>query len=127
MTPLTVTPGGATSEPVMRPAANLTVGDRIAAGFLPERDAAEVGFVHHHLRGEDPWVFVAYHFPGGAVPNSSYFRADAQIPLEGVADFTGLTFSREPDDPTPVSPARVPLHTGSVVDGGELITDKAVQ
>ena len=45
-------------------------------------------------------------------------------------DSTGLAYTRadsEPDDPTPVSPARVPLHTGSVVDGGELITDKAVQ
>jgi len=45
-------------------------------------------------------------------------------------DATGLAYSRtdsEADDPTPVSPARVPLHTGSVVDGGELITDKAAQ
>jgi hypothetical protein len=27
-------------------------------------------------------------------------------------------FSREADDPTPVSPARVPLHTGAVTDEG---------
>ena len=117
------------SEPVMQPAAKLTVGDRIAAGFLPERDAAEIGFVHRYLRADEPWVFVAYTFADRSA-NSSYFRADALIPLEGVADFTGLTYTRadsDADDPTPVSPARVPLHTGSVVDGGELITDKAVQ
>jgi hypothetical protein len=34
------------------------------------------------------------------------------------ADPTGLTYSREADDPTPVSPARVPLHTGGMTDGG---------
>lgn len=35
-------------------------------------------------------------------------------------DPTGLAYSRadEADDPTPVSPARVPLHTGAVTDGG---------
>jgi hypothetical protein len=46
------------------------------------------------------------------------------------ADETGLNYTRadsEPDDPTPVSPARVPLHTGSVVDGDVLVTDPAVQ
>lgn len=36
----------------------------------------------------------------------------------------GLGYSREADDPTPVSPARVPLHTGAVVDGNELIVDE---
>lgn len=36
----------------------------------------------------------------------------------------GFGYSREADDdPTPVSPARVPLHTGSVVEGDELIVD----
>lgn len=42
------------------------------------------------------------------------------------ADETGLAYTRadtDADDPTPVSPARVPLHTGSVVDGDKLITD----
>jgi hypothetical protein len=37
------------------------------------------------------------------------------------ADPTGLAYTRaddEPDDPTPVSPARVPLHTGGMTDGG---------
>jgi len=44
-------------------------------------------------------------------------------------DATGLGYSRtdgEPDDPTPVSPARVPLHTGGMVgplDGGELVDE----
>jgi hypothetical protein len=43
------------------------------------------------------------------------------------ADALGLAYSRaddEPDDPTPVSPARVPLHTGAVTDGG-LVDDEA--
>jgi hypothetical protein len=44
--------------------------------------------------------------------------------LEATTD-TGHGFSREADDPTPVSPARVPLHTGSVVEGDELVVDPA--
>jgi hypothetical protein len=107
-----VRPPAATGDPLERPAVQLTVGDRIAAGFLPEREAAEIVFVHRYLLAEDPWVFVAYTLPGGA-PGSTYLRADARIPLEYLADASGLTYSREvADDPTPVSPARVPLHTG---------------
>jgi hypothetical protein len=104
-----ITPPAATGDPIERPAVQLTVGDRIAAGFLPEREAAEIVFVHRYLLAEDPWVFVAYTLPGGA-PGSTYLRADARIPLTVMADSFG--YSREPDDPTPVSPARVPLHTG---------------
>jgi hypothetical protein len=42
-------------------------------------------------------------------------------------DPTGLLHSRadDADDPTPVSPARVPLHTGGVVDGGQLVDETA--
>lgn len=42
-----------------------------------------------------------------------------------MADPTGLAYTRADteDDPTPVSPARVPLHTGAVVDGGELVDE----
>jgi hypothetical protein len=45
---------------------------------------------------------------------------------EPAADPTGLAYSRaddEADDPTPVSPARVPLHTGGVVDGVGLVDE----
>ena len=44
---------------------------------------------------------------------------------ENSDDPTGLSYSREPDadDPTPVSPARVPLRSGSVVDGVGLVAD----
>ena len=44
------------------------------------------------------------------------------------ADPTGLAYSRadEADDPTPVSPARVPLHTGAVTDEG-LVEELAVE
>lgn len=127
MTPVTVTPGEAVSEPVMRPAAQLAVGDRIADKWLPLYHAADVLFVAPYRRGRTDWVLVAYRYPDGSL-DSSHFLADALIPLEAVADFTGLTYTRtdsEPDDPTPVSPARVPPHTGSVVDGDVLITDGA--
>jgi hypothetical protein len=41
--------------------------------------------------------------------------------LEALGDPTGLAYSRaddEPDDPTPVSPARAPMHVGVMDDGG---------
>jgi hypothetical protein len=42
----------------------------------------------------------------------------------GQLDPTGLTYSREQDDPTPVSPARGgPVHTGGVVAGGQLVDE----
>lgn len=43
------------------------------------------------------------------------------------AERSGLGYSREADDPTPVSPARVPLHTGSVIADGVLVTDKEMR
>lgn len=33
-------------------------------------------------------------------------------------ELTGMTYSREADDPTPVSPARMPLHAGAVTEQG---------
>jgi len=47
----------------------------------------------------------------------------AAAALQPDADPSGLGYSREADDPTPVSPARVPLHTGGVVDGGQLVDE----
>lgn len=52
----------------------------------------------------------------------------AELEATTDSDATGLAYTRtdsEPDDPTPVSPARVPLHTGSVVADGVLVTDGA--
>lgn len=48
----------------------------------------------------------------------------ARIELAPPAD-DGFGYSRdaEPDNPAPVSPARVPLRAGSVVDGDELVGD----
>jgi hypothetical protein len=46
--------------------------------------------------------------------------------VPAAADPTGLDYTRadtDTDDPTPVSPARVPLHTGGLVDGGELVDE----
>ena len=36
---------------------------------------------------------------------------------------SGLSYSREVDDPTPVSPGHPPLHFGAMVDSGELIDE----
>jgi hypothetical protein len=120
MTDLKVPPENAASEPVMQDARLLTVGDRIGPGFLPRRQPAEVAFVHHYSIGDEAWVFVTYVYPDNW-PDADYFRGHAKIPLTVMADAFG--YSREADDPTPVSPARVPLHTGSVVKGNELIVD----
>jgi hypothetical protein len=116
-----------TSIPISRRASELIAGDRIAAGFLPEGDPAGVVFVLNYTAHRAPWTFVAYQFPD-AVVDSDNFLANAVIPLEAVADRSGLGFSREPDDPAPVSSGRVPLHvaptlSGIAVDGHKLVTD----
>jgi hypothetical protein len=118
-----------TDQTILRHAAKLTPGDRIAAGFLPSSRPARVVFVHHYVSPlhEDDWVFVV-HQDDSSGPDSDYWMAGAQIPLESTADDMGLAYSRadsDADDPTPVSPARVPLHTGSVVADGVLVTDDA--
>jgi hypothetical protein len=105
-------------------ASELRPGDRIAAMFLPGNLPADVLFVEPYIdrRGVD-WVFVAYREEEYG-PSSTVLVAASRIPVDP-AD-TGLSYSRadsDGDDPTPVSPARVPLHTGSVVDGGALVTD----
>jgi hypothetical protein len=53
---------------------------------------------------------------------------DAVNLVEGdrIAAREALSYSRadsEADDPAPVSPARVPMHTGAVVDGGQLVDE----
>jgi hypothetical protein len=109
-----------THPTISRPAAELVRGDRIAAGFLPQRRTGEVRFAETYATDCD-WTLVVYRYPDDVI-EADHFRADADIPLDAVAD-TGHGYSREADDPTPVSPARVPLHTGAVVDGDELIVD----
>lgn len=50
----------------------------------------------------------------------------AAVPAGALGGDDGLSYSREADDPTPVSPARVPLHTGGMVgpvDGGTLVDE----
>jgi hypothetical protein len=115
-----------TSIPIWRRASELIAGDRIAAGFLPEGDPADVVFVFNYTAHSVSWTFVAYQFPD-AVVDSDSFLASAVIPLEAVADRSGLGFSREPDDPAPMS-GRVPLLvaptlSGIAVDGHKLVTD----
>lgn len=110
------------STQLTKAASELKPGDRITAGFLPLADAADVLFVEHYTgRDGQGWTFVA-HRADGYGPESDVFAAAARIPVEPVD--TGLGYSREADDPTPVSPARVPLLTGAVVDGNALVVDE---
>jgi hypothetical protein len=56
-------------------------------------------------------------------PNASWPHSASS---DLVDDPTGMGYSREADDPTPVSPARMPLHTGGMVGpvgGGELVDE----
>lgn len=123
MPDLTVTQPPDTST---KAAADLAPGDRIASGWLPEGEAADVLLAIPYSAHRSDWVFVAYRHFGDGYPAADSFLADAVVPLEVVADASGLGYSREVDDPTPVSPARVPMHTGAVVDGGRLVRDDAV-
>lgn len=49
----------------------------------------------------------------------------AALPAAALAGDTGLAYSRDADDPTPVSPARVEPHFGAMTDGG-LVDETAV-
>lgn len=143
------------SDQPTKAASELVVGDRIAGNFLPGMRAAEVLFIHrYHGPRNLPWVYVTAKAMFSS-PDGHYFEPDARIPVEPVAhrgptqadldaakfaggwaaataqaieDDTddGLGYSREMDDSSPVSPARVPLHTGSVVNGDELVIDQSV-
>jgi len=95
-----------------RPAGRLAPGDRIAAKFLPDGEAAEVRYVEAYQLTGEQWALVVCRLRDG-YPESHYFRAESPIPLESQAD-DGHGYSREADDVTPVSPARVPLHAGGV-------------
>ena len=140
-----------TETTVWRAASEVAAGDRIAAGFLPDGDPAEVLFTttYRLSANREPFVLVVYR-ADDSDPDDYHFRADSRIPLAaaagagpygvanwraplsdferraGVVDPTGLDYTladSEPDDPTPVSPGRVPLHTGAVVDGGQLVDE----
>jgi hypothetical protein len=105
----------------------LVVGDRIAGEQLPlySDGPAEVVFVRvHDYVGPDRWVFVAFALDDG-FHDSTSFRPEAEIQIEQLADPTGMGYSREtePDDNRPVSPGRVPLHTGAMVDGNQLVDE----
>jgi hypothetical protein len=131
MTASTVTE---TPDTLTRRADQLVPGDRIAAGFLPSAQPAAVLFVHTYVSRNlgEAWVFVA-HQEDGYGPSSDYWLAGALIPLEYAADSFG--YSRDADDPTPVSPARGVMHavalegvatprTVKASDGDVLVTDQ---
>lgn len=103
------------AQVTFRRAADLTPGDRIAGDFLPAvRDSADVEFVgDYQLR--ERWVMVVFRLDDGRL-YSECFLADAEIPLERTADDLGQGYSREAEDPRPVSPARVQPHSG-ILDG----------
>jgi hypothetical protein len=114
--------GSVTASPVSRRADELVVGDRILHEFLPSpwfREPGEVVFIKVHDYRKGRYVFVAYMQDSGFYDSTSYEPGGevGVIP----ADPIGLDYSRAddaPDDPTPVSPARVPLHTGAMTDCG---------
>lgn len=69
-------------------------------------------------------------WPANAEPGelTATWHAYSQKKAEADLKASGLDYTRadtEADDPTPVSPARVPLLTGSVVEGDELVVDDA--
>jgi hypothetical protein len=109
-----------TDQTIAARADHLVQRDRIARGFLPLSAAAEVDYTRTHSGGK--WVLVVYRTDDG-VWDADHFLSGALIPLESRAADRGYGFSRETeDDPTPVSPARVPLHTGfheATVTGAE--------
>jgi len=71
--------------------------------------------------GDHVWYeLYAWHKGGrGDIGELERLRAEVErLRAQVDADASGLTYTRadsEPDDPTPVSPARVPLHTGGPV------------
>lgn len=102
------------AEVTERRAAALVKGDRVAGAVLPTaREFGDVEFVGD-FQMREPWVMVVFRLDDGRL-ESQCFLADAVIPLEHAADSAGFAYSREADeDPRPVSPARVPLHTAAL-------------
>lgn len=108
------------TQQLSRPAGQLAHGDVIAAPFLPHGSPAEVLYVLPYTSGGVAWVMVI-HRTGGWSPIADQFLASADIPLNYLAGDDGFGYSREQDDPTPVSPARGVMHTGSIVAADELV------
>jgi hypothetical protein len=73
-----------TTIPIPRTAAELVVGDRIAAKFLPTGESADVVFTLNYASYDKFWTFVAFQFPDGVVESDS-FLSNASIPLESLA------------------------------------------
>jgi hypothetical protein len=109
VTDSTITPPPGT---ILRPAARLAAGDRIAARFLPDGDAADVLFVYGP--DVDGSAVLVYRFDDGRA-DSCRFRAAGEIWLESLADASGLGFSREPES-TVVFP--VPADVEGHPEGG---------
>jgi hypothetical protein len=90
----------------------------------PEGRPAEPAAEHHHSggwKGEGPGTCGAECVCGVTFDGFDTLAEAVELVERHVADPLGLDRSRaddEPDDPTPVSPARVPLHTGGMTDGG---------
>jgi hypothetical protein len=109
--------GSVTASPVSRRADELVVGDHIDPKHLPfATEPGEALLVRLHDYRGGSWVFVAW-VQGDGYHDSTSFLPDAEVLVEPAGPI-GHDYSREPDDPTPVSPARVPLHTGAMTDCG---------
>lgn len=103
-----------------RPAGQLAPGDRIAPGFLPDGEAAEVRYVEPYQLTGEPWALVVCRLHDG-YPESHYFRADSPIPLEALADATGANFSDLADrlagETTAIPAGADVIHLGRDADG----------
>ena len=118
-----------TETTVWRPASEVAAGDRIAAGFLPDGEAAEVLFTYAYdlSANSEPFVLVVYR-ADDSDPDVEHFRADARIPLEAFTNGPEYDRANHADaDTTPVPESRrYPPHTGGVVgpvDGGRLVDE----
>jgi hypothetical protein len=110
--------GGSYSEPVV----SFRLGRDVAA---VERVAEVLGLeVDRQDRTAQAWMGVQDRAPLTVYWSASLPKEAAPV-VEPDPDPTGLAYSRadDADDPTPVSPGRVPLHTGGVVDGGRLVDE----
>jgi hypothetical protein len=98
----------------------------VLLGKKAETKRMEGGAFHHTTRGRrgpiELSIYNAVADPALVDPAEEIARLRAEVAelKAKQTDATGLAYTRaddEPDDPTPVSPARVPMHTVNAVSG----------
>ena len=101
---------------------------QISQQFADVADLAEIGEALGIEVTSDHGRFHSVEWPKGHQSYESGLHVTwfAYAEKEPDPDPTGLAYTRadsDEDDPTPVSPTREPLHTGGVVDGGQLVDE----